>query len=337
MTTKELTYKGYLYLLNRIGYWLVNNNKKITHPKEITINKKSKTYAQIVKIIKANGKKYGKDEYVGRLMEYHITKSDVLPAYVMGSSEVNQYSKSSYTDMVKRVTAFRKKEGRNPSTVKATYTKVAKTNTSNSSTKKTSQTKTNTSSKKTTTTKTETKKAECKSPYKALPYDNKSSCDHMGQNTGYYCGPSMLQKMFYELGITGIKQSDLARVAGTTSYGTDHNGLETAVAWVAKKKGVKLSCKWYNFSDLGWNGLGKIMCNKKKSFGCHIKYRDKWGHYEKPLSIYTDKSIVKVINSLGDKCTSSCYCGYVESRSFSTHKRYIAGISQKSILVITKG
>ena len=336
MATKELKYTGYLYLLNRIGYWLVINDKKITHPNEVTIQGKTKKYETIIETIKNNGKKYGKDEFVGRLMEYHITKSDVLPAYVMGSGEVNQYSRASYTDMVKRVTKFRKDNGRNPNSVKAEYVKVEKSSTSSasssSSKKKKSVTKKNNTKKKTTTG----KKTECKSPYKALPYDNKTGCDHMGQNTGYWCGPSMLQKMFKELGITGIKQSDLARVAGTTTVGTDHYGLETAVAWVSKKKGVKLSCKWYYFSDLSWKKLGAIMCNKKQSFGCHIKYRDKWGHYEKPLSIYTDTNTVKVINSLGDKCTSSCYCGYIESRSFSTHKRYIDGVSQKSILVITR-
>lgn len=318
MATKQLTYGGYLYLLNRIAYWLAKNNKKVSTQKEYTIGKQKRTLKQITDAIQKNGTNYKSSDWIGRYVEYIIinNKDDKdLPSKVISKDGKRQYSKASYKDMVKRTVAFRKKEGRNPNTVRGEYTN-----------------RTSATTKKETTT----KKVECKSPYKALPYDNKSSCDHMGQNTGYYCGPSMLQKMFYELGITGIKQSDLARVAGTTTYGTDHNGLATAVAWVAKKKKVKLSCKWYNFSDLGWKGLGQIMCDKRKSFGCHILYRDKWGHYEKPLSIYTGDNIVKVINSLGDKCTSSCYCGYVESRSFSTHKRYIAGISQKSILVITK-
>ena len=323
MPEKQLTYKGYLYLLNRIGYWIVKNKKEIKHVKEYTlISKKKKSYEDIIKIIKKNGEKYGTNEYVGLMVEYHIQKKGDLPLYVMGSTGERKYTKTSYKDMVKRVVAFRKNKKANPKTVKAVYEKV------------------NVTSKVNTTTnsaQTKPKQVDCKSPYKALPYDSKSSCDHMGQNTGYYCGPSMLQKMLYELGITGISQSQLASVAGTTTSGTDHSGLETAVAWVAKKKKVKLTCNWYNFSDLSWDKLGKIMCDKNKSFGCHILYRDQWGHYEKPLSIYTGDKIIKVINSLGDKCTSSCYCGYIEERSFNTQKRYISGISQKSILVITKG
>ena len=326
MATKELTYNGYLYLLNRIAYWLQKNNKKVTTKNEYKIGNDSKSLKVIINTIKKHGTNYNSNEFIGRYVEYIITSKkddDDLPSYVSSKDGKRQYSKASYKDMVKRVVAFRKKNNRNPKTVKAEYEKINTTNIK----------KTNTSTVKVSTS----KKSECKSPYKALPYDSKSSCDHMGQNTGYYCGPSMIQKMLYELGITGITQKQLASVAGTTTSGTDHSGLETAVAWVAKKKKVKLTCKWYNFSDLSWDKLGKIMCNKNQSFGCHIRYRDKWGHYEKPLSIYTDSKVVKVINSLGNKCTSSCYCGYVEERSFSTQKRYIAGISQKSVLVITKG
>ena len=82
----------------------------------------------------------------------------------------------------------------------------------------------------------------CTNPYKALPYNNNTGCDAMGQNTGYYCGCSMLQKMFYRLGYK-VSQSEIARVAGTTTSGTGHAGLETAIAYVGKKFGVKFNAE----------------------------------------------------------------------------------------------
>ena len=58
MATKEITYKGYLYLLNRIGYWLVANDKKITHPSDITIKGVTRQYKDIIETIKKHGKDY---------------------------------------------------------------------------------------------------------------------------------------------------------------------------------------------------------------------------------------------------------------------------------------
>ena len=178
-------------------------------------------------------------------------------------------------------------------------------------------------------------KTKCTNPYKAIPYNSNSGCNAMGQDTGYFCADSMLQKMFYRLGYK-ISQEELARVAGTTTAGTGHGGIETAIAYVGKKYGVKFKVEWYNLSDLGFEKMGKLMCQKNTSVGNHLLYRDQYGHYEYPLTVNTTNKTIKVINSLGSMCTSSCYCGYIEERNWSTHKRYISGISQKSVLVITK-
>lgn len=180
-----------------------------------------------------------------------------------------------------------------------------------------------------------TTKTECKNPYKAIPYNSKSSCDAMGQNTGYYCGCSMLQKMFYRLGYS-VSQSEIARVAGTTTAGTGHDGLETAIAYAGRKFGVKFKVTWKSFSDLGFEGMGKLMCKENTAVGNHLLYRNQYGHYEYPLTVNVTNKTIKVINSLGSMCTSSCYCGYIEERSWSTHRSYINGISQKSVLIIEK-
>lgn len=310
MATKEMSYNGYLYLLNRIAYWLQKNNKKVTTKKEYTIGKESKTLEVILNTIKKHGTNYNSNEYIGRYVEHIITTNkddNDLPNYVLSKDGKRQYSKAAYKDMVKRVTAFRKKEGRNPKTVKGAYITV------------TSSTSTSTST-------------SIKSKY---GHATKSGCDNRGQNNGVYCGPHSMQEVIRNLTGKVIKQSTLASWAGTTSGGTDHQGLETAIAKASKQTGVKLTCKWYNFSDLGWNGINNILKSSNKDCIIHNCYRLKWGHYEVINSI--SGSNVKVQNSLGDSGCGSCYCGYVEDRSTSEFRSYISGISQKSVLVVTRG
>lgn len=162
-----------------------------------------------------------------------------------------------------------------------------------------------------------------------------SGCDNRGQNNGYYCGCHSLQEVFRNLTGKVVSQSTIAGWAGTTSSGTGHAGLETAVAMFNKTYDSNLKCEWKNFSDLSWDGLKKILNSDNQDCVIHNLYRNQWGHYEVINGI--SGSVVNVQNSLGSKCTSSCYCGYVENRSTSEFKSYINGISQKSILVITNG
>lgn len=177
-----------------------------------------------------------------------------------------------------------------------------------------------------------TKKTTKKSKY---GHSTAHGCDNMGQNNSVNCGPHTLQEIIRNLTGKVIPQSQLAAWAGTGSGGTDHKGLETAIAMAAKKIGVKLTVKWYNFSELGWSGIKKIIASTNQDIGIHNLYRNKYGHYETVDSI--SDSYCKVHNSLGDKCSKGCYCGYIESRSLSEFRSYIAGISQKSIFVVTRG
>lgn len=170
-------------------------------------------------------------------------------------------------------------------------------------------------------------------------YLTSQGCSGMGQCTGYYCGCNSLQQCFYRL--TGIKvaESTIASVAGTTTSGTDHNGLNTAVAWFNKKYGKNIKITWKNFSDLGsteaarWKALQQYI--DKGAVFVHLLYRDQWGHYEVPQSVGSEN--LKILNSLGDSCGSGTYCGYIETRSKSEQRSYINGISQKSIAILTKG
>ena len=159
-------------------------------------------------------------------------------------------------------------------------------------------------------------------------------CDNRGQNNGYYCGPHMIQEIIRNLTGKVISQPTLAEVIGTTTSGSDHEGLNTAISWFNRTYGYHLTVEWKNFSELGWDGIKKILESSNQDCGFHELYRDTWGHYTNFDTIYDNT--IDVHNSLGDRCSGNCYCGYTENRSKSDAKRYLSGISQKSVLVVTR-
>lgn len=173
--------------------------------------------------------------------------------------------------------------------------------------------------------------------FNSSPHPTQKGCGGMGQDTSYYCGVSALQKCLFKFGITDFSQKTLAGWAGTTQAGTSHQGIATAVAMVNKKKGTKIKITEKNFSDIGWEGVGKILANPKQDIIFHNCYRLKYGHYEVCNQVNLTTNVEKVLNSLGDKCTNTCYCGYVENRTASEFKKYMAAISQKSLIILTKG
>ena len=162
----------------------------------------------------------------------------------------------------------------------------------------------------------------------------------MAQCTNYFCACNALQQMFYSLTGILVPEKDIARWASTTTSGTSHAGIETAVAKFNKTYKKNLKIIWKNFSDLGdtkekrFEELGKLFINPNKAVFCHLLYRDKYGHYEVPKSVDTSSKMLEIMNSLGTKNNDGSYQGYVELRDYTTQARYIAGISQKSICII---
>ena len=174
--------------------------------------------------------------------------------------------------------------------------------------------------------------------YTSSPHPTKPGCGGMGQDTSYYCGVSALQKCLFKFGITDFSQKTLAGYAGTTTKGTSHDGIRTAVAMVNKKKGTNIKVTEKTFTEIGgWKGIAKILSNPKQDIIFHNKYRLKYGHYEVMNQLNLTTNYTKVLNSLGDKCTNTCYCGYVEDRSCANMKKYMDAVSQKSLLILTKG
>ena len=167
--------------------------------------------------------------------------------------------------------------------------------------------------------------------YELTPYLTEQGGGKLGQRTGYTCGPHSLMQCIYRVTGVELSEMELASVCGTTTDGTDHEGLATGLAWFNRNYGYNLKMEWKNFSEVGFEGTQDLIDN----CACfhHILYRDQYGHYEVPK--WTAGDPIYVLNSLGDQCGNG-YCGYVEERSRSEHKGYIDGISQPSVCIITR-
>lgn len=190
---------------------------------------------------------------------------------------------------------------------------------------------------------------KCSNPYTSSPHYTSEGCNHLGQCTPYYCGPHCVHQGFRKFRVN-ISESTLASWAGTTTSGTDHQGLETAIKKAAKKAGFDVDIKWYNFSDLGktvtqrFKKYGEMIC-KSNVFGFfHIGYEDSgeergdkvFGHYEMVDKVDIKNKQVRVLNSLGSKCGGNSYCGHLQWRSFALQAHFISNISQKSVCIVTK-
>ncbi len=180
-------------------------------------------------------------------------------------------------------------------------------------------------------------KPKCTNPYSSSPFHTKSGGGYLGQKTGYSCGPHALMQAYYNLTGIDVSEATLMDVCGTTTSGTSHQGLATGLAYLNRKYGTNVTMEWKDFSDVGYTKLGELLCDSDSSIFWHELYRNQWGHYSLANKVNTSSSLFNVLNSLGNKCGSPAYCGYQETRGFSTQKSYWNGISQKSICILRKG
>lgn len=350
LTTTKISTKDIKTMATTLKNYIEKNKK---FPTTLKVNNKKYTYGQVA--------------YILAYAVNNITKScevfDVKPAPKAKGEDVDEkITQEDYQDIAKRVASYIKKNKECPNHAKTKKSKKKlrprvftfmfariivyyyehnKKMTPSAKTKgtfynTTASTKTNTTAtaKNTTTTTTKTNTTTTTTNFKKYGHATEHCCDDMGQNNGYYCGCHSLQEVFRNLTGKVIPQSTIADVCGTTSSGTDHDGLNTCVAWFSKKYGYNLTVEWKSFSDLGWSGVKKIINSNNQDCVIHNLYRDQYGHYEVINKVYSDYCDVQ--NSLGDRCSSGCYYGYVEERYHSTFESYMSGISQKSVMIITR-
>ena len=228
-----------------------------------------------------------------------------------------------FSDMNRRYTEYTKNNGNEPKTIQ-----INKSTSSNTSS--------------TTNINTNTTNNNNQTVFTSSPHYESTGCNRMGQCTGYWCACVSFCQILKKFGITKYPQKTIAGYMGTTTAGTGHTGIETGIAKIAKLEGITLKVEWKDFSDLGstakerYKALGQLMSASNKGVIIHDLYRNKFGHYETLKSINLNNSNMVVLNSLGSKCNSPAYCGYLETRTMSNMSSYISGISQKSICIITK-
>ena len=309
---------GKIYSIYTTSYLMAKqimdwSNKDISKIDVIRYDKK--TYADTI------NEKISKEDYLAMVRKFleYCKLNKRTPTYIISIKSNSKVSFELFTYCLSKIIVYYSENGRLPHTCLFNKADLQ----SNKSDKKTG----DKSVRKST--------SNCKNPYKSLPINTNTGCDALGQNTSYYCGVCALQKVLYKFGIK-VSQKQLSQYAGTTSKGTSHQGLRTAIEYVARKNNVKLSVKEYNFSDLGFEKLAKLICKPNADAITHVYYRLQYGHYEKIKSIDLTAKQLEVVNSLGKKCKNGCYCGYIEKRSFEIQKQYFKGISQKSIILITK-
>lgn len=239
--------------------------------------------------------------------------------YVDFNNPYEYVSLKQFSDTNRRYEEYVKKNGQEPK-----YMTVNKSVSSSTTTNQTTSSNTN------------------KTKFTVTTYCESSGGDCLGQITGYHCGPHSIKQVLRKFGIKGYSEKTIGIYAGTTTAGTGHGGLETAIAKIAKNEGITLKVTWKNFSDLGntqkerFKKLGELMTASNTAVFWHEYYRNAYGHYSFAKTINLDSSSNIIPNSLGSKCKSPAYCGYMETRSFSTQVSYFRGISQKSICIITK-
>jgi len=157
---------------------------------------------------------------------------------------------------------------------------------------------------------------------------------NLGQINDHNCGPHSLMQCIYKITGIDMKEATLASWAGTTTSGTGHDGLAKALSTFNSQKGKSLKMSWKSFSSVTVKQIGEWMANPKTAIFFHLLYRDKWGHYELPYKIVSGASDLTIANSLGTRCGEGYY-GYLEDRTWAAQKRYISGISQSSVCVIS--
>lgn len=198
---------------------------------------------------------------------------------------------------------------------------------------------TTTPPKKTTTT---TKKVENKP--KTTTYKPNSKGEYWNprylsngeekQSTNYYCLPVSVMQSVYELTGIDLSQSWLAKIMGTTTAGTGHQGVAKALTEVNKKYKLNLKHEWKNFSDVGWDKLAQYVKSPDVAVIIHGGWAPlgTWnfeaGHYYTLACVNPSKKYAYEIYSLQGAS--------LQKRSFDYLRASMNYISQPSICVITK-
>ena len=304
-----------------------------------------KSYSDTIKNVDVVKKDYMImiDNFLKFCRKYHR-----VPRYITVPSKQIKVSFELYLYCMCKIVLFLNKNGKLPN-----YCNFNKSFSSNAQ-KATSTVKKEV--KKSTSSKTKT--SNCSNPYTSTPHYLSAGCNRLGQCTSYWCGPHSIHQILKKFGITKYSEKQIAAYAGSTTKGTDHLGINTAIAKISKATGVKLKVEWKTFSSLGKDtnarflALGKLLCKSNVAVLCHIAYAyagkqaitmntpqsQIFGHYEVLDKVNVKTHYVRALNSLGTKKADGSYPGHIQDRPYGVQASFFANTpgGQAALCIITK-
>lgn len=291
--------------------------KLLTTPKSSTINVVNTTSATKTSQSTINEKVLANDyrDMIKRFVSY-VEQNKRVPAYITTVKTKTQVPYSLFVYCLCKIIVFYYVNSNNyPAYCLFNSADVKSTSSTSSAAKPTTATK---------------KKSNCENPYTSSPHYTSEGCNNLGQCTGYYCAPHSIHQAIRKFGITKYSEKQIAAWAGTTTSGTGHSGINTAIAKIANLTGKKISVEWKNFSDMGntdsekFANIAKLLCKDNVAIIWHIAYINggtgtsgkKFGHYECLDKINTSTKYVRALNSLGSRKTDGSYTGKLQDRTY---------------------
>lgn len=267
-----------------------------------------------------------------------------VPAYITTQKSKTKVSFELYFYCVAKIVDYYQKNKVLPNYCVFYYKDLQNAKTNNATAKKTNSKSTSTSKKTTNSTITR---------FVSYPHYLSAGCNKLGQCTPYWCGPHSIHQVLKKFGITKYTEKQIASYAGSTTAGTDHKGINTAIAKISKATGIKLTVTWKNFSDMGKNdaerfkAIGKLLNDKSTAILWHISYSNggesttgtKFGHYEVIDTINTVTSYVRALNSLGTRKADGSYTGKLQDRKYNVQAYFARNTpgNQPALCIIKKG
>ena len=133
MSNESVSFSEYTYLMNRIAYWLVNNNKKFNVRQIYNYFNRVADYGTIIKAIKERGTNYQSDSLIAEFVECAIVDNkdlSFMPNYVTRKNGEKLYL-NTIVSMASRASAYEVMNNRSPAIV---YIQSPKQNSTTSTT-----------------------------------------------------------------------------------------------------------------------------------------------------------------------------------------------------------
>lgn len=290
-----------------------------------------------------------KNDYIdiARRVALYIELHKQAPNYVTYASFKIKFEL--FTFCFAKILSFYNENNHLPNYCKFKSTDIKNTATTTINNKKNNSTSTSTTKKTSNSTK---KESVATTIFTSKPHYTTTGCNKLGQCTGYFCGPHSIHQAIKKFGITRYTEKQIAAMCGTTTKGTDHKSINTAIAKISKETKIKLSVKWKNFSDMGntdnerFKAIGKLLNNPNVAVFWHIAYINggnsingtHFGHYEYVDTINSNTKYVRALNSLGTKKNDGSYTGKLQDRQYSIQSYFARNTpgQQPALCIISK-